>query len=128
MSDEKLRLRIERFERTVATCICTISFLFGAQCLGVALSIPIFEKMFADFGSALPGVTTFVFQFRPLWLLLAVGLPLTTLILSRKAPATFSVIFATACGLLLFLIAQFLTGAAFLPIFQLAGVASGTAP
>jgi hypothetical protein len=87
-----------------------------------------FEKMFVDFGSALPAVTTFVFQFRPLWLLLAIGLPIATLILSRKAQPAFSVIFSTVCGLLLFLIAQFLTYAAFLPVFQLAGVASGTAP
>ncbi len=126
MPDENLVVRVARFERTVATCLCSISFLFGAQCLAVALSIPVFERLFADFGSALPAPTTFVFKLRVVWLLTSIGLPVATLVAARKAQPTSSVIFSTFAGLLLFLLAQFVTFAAFLPILQLGSVAGGT--
>ncbi len=57
MTDDPLVRRIERFERTVATCLCVVPALFAGQCLAVSLGIPAFRAMFADFGSPLPAFT-----------------------------------------------------------------------
>ena len=49
MTDESLLLRIERFERTVATSLCVVPFLFSGQCLTLALCAPVATTMFKDF-------------------------------------------------------------------------------
>ena len=120
MSDEILEKRLERFERTVATCLCSVPALFGAQCLTVSLALPVFEEMFTGFGSKLPALTTFVFDARAVWILLAIGLPSAALFLARKKKATHAVVFATIAGIALFSVAQFVTVAAFLPVFEMA--------
>lgn len=125
MSDEQLEKRLERFERTVATCLCTVPALFGAQCLAVSLAVPILEEMFVGFGSKLPALTSFVFGARALWVLFSLGLPATALFLARRAKATHAVVFATIAGVSLFFIAQFVTIAAFLPVFELANAVGG---
>jgi hypothetical protein len=125
MSDDPLVQRIERFERTVATCLCMVPMLFAGQCLAVSLGIPVFQAMFADFGSPLPALTEFAFAGRPIWILLSVGIPTSAVIMARRGPPGLAVIFATVTGLLLFLLAQFVTASLFLPVFQLGEVASG---
>jgi riboflavin transporter FmnP len=125
MSDEILEKRLERSERTVATCLCTVPALFGAQCLTVSLAVPVFEEMFTGFGSELPVLTTFVFGARAVWILLALGLPSVALFLARKKKATHAVVFATIAGIVLFFVAQVVTVAAFLPVFGLANAVGG---
>ena len=117
-----LAARQTRFERTVATCLCTVPLLFGAQCLLVALAIPIFKDMFADFGSALPAFTLVVFSTRIVWIVVSVGLPAFALFTARKGNPAHAVVFATIAGILLFFIAQTVTVAMLTPVFQMAGV------
>ena len=123
MPADDLVLRIERFERMVATCLCVVPLLFAGQCLAVVLLAPIFEEMFAGFGSKLPVATEWTLHARPLWLLMALGLPAAALVFSRRGKPTSAVMFSTVSGLVLFLVAQFLTVSLFLPIFALADVA-----
>jgi hypothetical protein len=125
MSDETLEKRLERFERTVATCLCTVPALFGAQCLIVSLAMPVFEEMYSGFGSKPPALTTFVFGARTVWILIALGLPSVALFLARKKKATHAVVFATIAGIVLFFVAQLVTVAMFFPVFELANAAGG---
>ena len=125
MNDEDLVLRLERFERTVATCLCALPLLFSAQCLVVSLSGPVFAAMFADFGAKLPWLTQFVIGTWQAWALVAVAVPIASFVIARKGKTTSSIVFSTIAGIGMFLIAQVVTGAMFLPIFQLGAVASG---
>lgn len=122
MSDEALIIRIEKFERTVATCICIVPFLFSVQCFAASIATPIFEDMFADFGSKLSALTEFIFRTWGVWALVSVIAPLSTLAAARFAPARLSLVISTAAGLLMFLIAQTITAALFLPIMDMASV------
>lgn len=125
MSEETTLQRVGAFERTVATCLCVVPFLFSAQCFFAAMATPVFKAMFADFGSKLPGLTELVAQTWPAWAAIAVIAPIAALIVSRKAVARTSLIFSTTLGLVMFVVAQTITLALFLPIFQLGAVASG---
>src|SRR4051812_13348945 len=125
MKEEDLVLRLERFERTVATCLCTLPLLFSAQCLLISLGAPVFSAMFADFGAKLPWLTQFVIGTWPLWALVAVAVPIISLVIARRGKATFSIVFSTIAGICMFFIAQLVTGAMFLPIFELGAVAGG---
>ena len=125
MSAEILEKRFERFERTVATCLCTVPALFGAQCLTVSLAVPMFRDMYMGFGSKFPAFTAFVFDARAAWILLSLGLPGVAVFLARKKSATHAVVFATISGIVLFLVAQVVTVAAFYPILELANATAG---
>lgn len=125
MKEEDLVLRFERFERTIATCLCTVPILFSAQCLLAAISAPVFANMFKDFGAKLPWLTQFVIGTWQFWALVAVAVPIAALIIARKGRATFSVVFSTVTGVAIFFVAQFVTVALFLPIFELGTVAGG---
>lgn len=125
MKDEEIVLRLDRFERTVATCLCAVPFLFSAQCLVAALSCPVFATMYKDFGAKLPGPTQFVIGAWPFWALVALAVPIASLVIARKGRANFSIVFSTVFGLIVFLLAQFLTVALFLPVFELGTAAGG---
>jgi hypothetical protein len=122
---EELLARVERFERTVATCLSIVPMLFSAQCLVTALGVPVFSAMFEDFGAKLPAVTHFVMSARPLWAAMAICVPITSVVVARKGKASFSVIFSSIMALVMFVVAQLITLALFLPVFQLGAVASG---
>src|SRR5690349_6391707 len=111
MNNEDLALRIERFERTVATCLCALPLLFSGQCLLVSLNGPVFSAMFSDFGAKLPWLTQFVISSWPVWALVAILVPISSLLVARKGRATFSIVFSTVSGLTMFLIAQIVTAA-----------------
>lgn len=125
MNDNDLLARVSRFERNVATCLCAFPVLFSAQCVFAALAAPTFGAMYADFGAKLPAPTQFVLDTRGLWAVAGVVLPIGLLILARIGRPTVSVVVSTVLGVLVFIIAQALTGALFLPIFQLGAVAGG---
>ncbi len=126
MQNQDILHRVENFERTVATCLCFVPALFSTQAIVVCLGAPMFERMFQDFGSRLPALTDLAFKTRFLWLAVSLALPIVCMIVSRKKSPSFSVKFSTAAGVLLFLIAQILTYANFLPIMQLGAVAGGS--
>jgi hypothetical protein len=125
LPNEGLIQRVENFERTVATCLCTVPTLFSMQCLWVALVSPAYAGMYANFGSTLPLTTQFVISMRLYWILMALAVPVASLIVARKGRTHFSLVFSTISGLAVFMLAQFLTVALFLPIYQLATVAGG---
>ena len=124
-TEEDLRLRVSRFEKTVTMCLCIVPFIFSAQCLFSSLSAPVFTAMFADFGAKLPAPTRLVLSAWPFLALLALAAPISVVIVARRARATFSVIFSTVAGLAMFLVAQCITLSLFLPVFQLGAVAGG---
>ena len=125
MSDDPLLARIDRFERTVATCLCVVPVLFAAQCFFAAIACPVFQSMFADFGARLPALTELAMRTWPFWAAFAVIVPIVTFVVSRKSKPAFSLVFTTASGVVLFAVAQTLTVALFLPIIQLGAVAGG---
>ncbi len=125
MKEEDPILRIERFEKTVATCLCALPILFSMQCLLAAFSSPVFANMLKGFGAELPWPTQFVIITWQLWALIAVAVPVAVLKVARKGRATFSIVFSTVAGVAMFFIAQFVTAALFLPIFELGAVAGG---
>jgi hypothetical protein len=57
--------------------------------------------------------------------LVAIAVPVSSLVIARKCQATFSIVFSTIAGISMFLVAQIVTGAMFLPIFELGAVAGG---
>lgn len=124
MSNESLLQRVETFEKNVATYLCIVPFLFSAQCFFAAVAAPIFEAMFADFGSKLPAWTSFVMQTWQLWAAVAVVVPILTLLVARKAKSSRALAASAAAGVLMFVIAQAITLALFLPIWQLGAVAT----
>ena len=125
MNEEALLLRLERFERTVATCLCTVPVLFSAQCLLAALSTRVFARMYIDFGARLPWLTRFLIGTWQVWVLLAIAVPIASLVFARKGRATSSVVFSTVAGVAMFFIAQVVSAALFLPLFELGAVAAG---
>jgi hypothetical protein len=124
-TEENLQLRVSRFEKNVAMCLCVVPFIFSAQCLFSAMSAPVFIAVFADFGVTLPAPTRLVLSTWPFLALLALAAPISAVIVARRARAHFSVIFSTVVGLAMFLVAQSITLSLFLPVFQLEAVARG---
>jgi hypothetical protein len=124
-SEAELRYRLERFEKTVTMCLCIVPFIFSAQCLFVSLASPIFAAMFSDFGAKLPGPTLLVFSTWRFWAVIAVVVPVAAVIAARQTSATFSLVFSTVSGLVMFLVAQCITLSLCLPIFQLGAIAEG---
>ena len=118
-SDSEISARITRFETVVATCLSMLPFLFAGQCLLAIGVTRTSEGMFRDFGAHLPSATQFALSWRPAWIAIAIALPLAAIVLSRIKPPVTSVVFSTAAGLLLFVIAQFLTYANWLPLVEL---------
>lgn len=123
--EEDLQLRLARFEKTVTMCLCIVPFIFSAQCLFAALSAPVFAAMFADFGAKLPAPTRLVLSTWQFWTLVALAVPVSAVIVARRAQASFSVVFSTSTGLAMFVVAQCITLSLFLPIFQVGAVAEG---
>lgn len=123
--EEDLHLRVSRFEKTVTLCLCIVPFIFSGQCLFSSLSAPVFTGMFADFGAKLPAPTRLVLSIWPFLALLALAVPVSAVIVARRARATYSVLFSTVAGLFMFLVAQSITLSLFLPVFQLGAVAGG---
>jgi len=125
MSPEDLEKRLTRFERTVATCLCIVPVLFSAQCFFAALSAPTFGAMFRDFGSKLPWPTQFLLETWGIWVAVSIVIPVASGVFARKGNPHTSILVTTLLGTLIFLIAQCLTAALFLPIAQLGAVAGG---
>jgi hypothetical protein len=125
LTSEDLQYRLERFERTVATCLAVVPALFSLPCLLVAVVVPTFEAMFKDFGAPLPGPTQFVLGTRVLWAIAGIAVPVATVWVARKRPAVSSVVFSTVAAVVMFFVALFVTSALFLPIAQLGELAGG---
>ena len=103
MTTDEIRKRIERFERTIATCLCAVPLLFSVQCALVAVSAPIFGAMFADFGAALPLPTRFILNTWRLWAAFGIIVPLGSFALARRGSPNLSVIISTILGVATFL-------------------------
>lgn len=99
---EDILAKVEKFERTVALCLCSIPVLFSLPCIGVALATPVFRAMFADFGAPLPVFTEFVIKFRALWLIIGIVAPSICIAVARRGQSTKSVVISTAVGLGMF--------------------------
>jgi|GEM_PF-5666030 len=125
MTTDDINARVLKFERTVATCLCILPVLFAGQCVLVAFTTPTFAVMFADFGSKLPAPTQLIMDVWPVWAATGILLPTLSVLFSRLCSPTFSVVFSTLAGLVLFLAAQFITFALLLPVFQLSAVSGG---
>ena len=125
MNTDDIPKRIERFERTVATCLCAVPLLFSAQCVLAAFSAPTFGAMFADFGAKLPLPTQFILDTWGLWAAFGIIVPIGCFTLARRGSPNLSVILSTILGVAIFLIAQLITGALLLPVFHLGAVAGG---
>lgn len=125
MSEEKPNDRKTRFERIAAVCLAFFPMLFAGQCMIIAYSVPAFESMFKDLGAQVPAITNFVFGLRWLWLTFPPAVAITAILNSQKRKARTSAVYSLGCGVFLFLLGQFLTYAAFLPIFELDSVAEG---
>jgi hypothetical protein len=118
----ELDLRVERFERTVALCLCTIPGLFSVQCIAVSLASRVFREMFVDYGTELPVLTSFVLRFSTAWGFIgSVVLAGCVLFALRAAPRK-SVVISTIAAVFMFSLAQLLTLGVFLPILELATV------
>jgi hypothetical protein len=129
MSPGSVEERIARSEKSMAFGLAMIPTVFAAQCFLVSISFALhFEPMYADFGAQLPAITEFSLRFRLLWLILPPGVAIVALFFARKESLRFSAVFSSISGLGLFLLAQLITYAAFLPIFQLGSVAAGLEP
>lgn len=122
MNTDAVGQRVERFERTVALCVCVVPFLFSVQLVLVALSAPTFAAMFADFGAELPLATQVVLDRWPLGVVLGCVLPIASLVVAIKGRTRVAVVLATMSGLVAFAMAQVATMALFLPIFHLGAV------
>jgi len=120
---EDILIRVEKFERAVALCLCSIPALFSLQCIGVAVAMPIFREMFGDFGAPLPAFTELVVRFRMLWLLIGIMVPIICILVARRGSPVRSVVISTVAGLSVFFLAQLLTFGLFIPILQLGSVA-----
>jgi type II secretory pathway component PulF len=122
---EELRSRMERFEKTVALCLCIVPVIFSAQVLFAAFTCPVFSAMFTDFGAKLPAPTRFVLSTWRFWALIGIGVPVVAVILARRAEARFAIKFSAITGIIMFIFAQCITLSLLLPIFQLGAVAGG---
>ncbi len=125
MEENETIVRVEKFERTVATCLASVPLLFSLQLLSLSLTARVFQAMFADFGARLPGWTVFVTENWYFWAAFAVITPVVSFTVARKGPARTSVIFSTIASWVSFVAAQSFTIGLFLPIFQLGAVAGG---
>ncbi len=121
MSDDLLQ-RVERFERTVAVCLCVLPALFSLQCVGMALTVPVFKAMFADFGAPLPALTDFVLRMQVLWIAIGLLVPVLCVVRACRGSPRSAVATCTVAGLFVFFLAQFITVAMFMPVLQLGAV------
>ena len=122
--DADIRSEMTRFQRTVATCLSILPLLFAGQCLAAVGMSRSAEGIFREFGTKLPIVTQFAISWRPLWVVVAVAVPISAIVVSRGSKPVRSVIFSTVCGLILFGVAQVLAYAMWAPIVQLGEVLS----
>ena len=110
-------------KRTLATWLCLVPILFSAQCIFFAANTPVFKAMFADFGAPLPLPTQIALAHGPWSIAISVIIPLTAFFFAREGNARTAVPITLLLGLLMFLFAQLVTIALFLPIYQLGTVA-----
>ena len=122
MDTEILASRIEKFHRSIATCLCAIPFLFALQCVVVAFFARSLVPLFEDFEVKLPIATHFILNTWYLFPFIGIATPIGVFILARKGNPNTSIITSTIVAIILFVLAQFMTIAAFLPIFRIAGL------
>lgn len=123
--NEALLARIDSFERTSRTCHQVVLAILSVECLLASLSTPVLAGLYEDFGAKLPPVTSLLIHSWAAWAALAVCLPIVSILVSQKRSASFSLVFSTVAGLVMFVLAQVITVALLLPILQLGAVASG---
>jgi type II secretory pathway component PulF len=114
---------LPRNGRVAFYLVCAIPVIFALQTILAVIAIPVFSSMYQDFGSQLPEVTSFVMRFRILWFLLAifmVVLPFS--VVGVKGISSRNTYLWLAFGLANFCLAQFITCAIFLPVFNLGAV------
>ena len=120
------RSRQARLVRFFAFVGCALPAIFALECLLLVLAIPTFRAMFADFGTKLPVLTEWVFD----WCVAIAGLAIAAVAipavrywdtgLSRE-----HVVVACVLGLFNFMLAQATLVSLFLPIFTLSAVSGG---
>lgn len=115
--------QLKGLSRYVTLALCVLTCLFGFQTLVAGLATPTFESMFKDFGGTLPWPTEIALKGHFLWIVIAVILPTACILSARRQPGSpaFLKLAGISCALL-FLLAQALTLAFFLPVFQLGRV------
>jgi hypothetical protein len=119
-------VRLYRIERRVRFALCVLPMVFSLQIALVGFSVPVFEAMFADFGTALPGLTNVAIKLRVLWFAVSVAGIVAPILIVRNRRLDRPVVLGLGiCGLASFALAQALTLALFLPIFELGKVADG---
>jgi hypothetical protein len=115
---------LAQFQRTVATCLSIVPLLFAGQGLLAILSSMNTEAVLRDLGTDLPMMTQIAMSWRPIWVGIVIILPLAAVFVSRKRPPVTSVVFSTACGLVLFAVSQYLNYSTWLPFAHLISVLS----
>jgi hypothetical protein len=121
MSDE-LHARVDKFERTVATCLCAMPTLFSLQSIAIGLSVPVFRALYQDFGAPLPALSHTVLTYGATWIALGLALPVICLVLARRGSPINSVVVSTLAGVFMFILAGIGTVGLFLPILELGSV------
>ena len=100
--------------------------IFCIQVILVVAAVPVFAAMFEDFGARLPALTVITMDYGVIGLALAVIGAACAVYLCIKRELTKTTILSTALiGLAVFALAQVMTLALFLPVFQLGVVAGG---
>jgi hypothetical protein len=100
--------------------------IFCIQVILIVVEAPVFKAMFADFGARLPTLTVVTIDYGIIGLVFAVAGASRAVYLTIKRELTKTTIISTAViGLSVFVLAQVMTLAIFLPIFQLGAVAGG---
>ncbi len=118
-TDTEIRAEVIRFQRTVATCLSIVPWLFAGQCIAAVVMSKVVEAMIRDFGMKPPIETEIVISWRLAWMGAVILVGLATVIVSRIAKPVTSVVFSSICGLVLFAVAQFLTYATWSPVMGL---------
>ena len=79
--------------------------------------------MYRDFGAKLPMPTQFVLDTWPAWIAVGAAIPIIAWVCARKAAPDAAILLSLLLGFLMFLIAQGLTAALFLPVSHLSSIA-----
>ena len=112
--------------RFFAFVLCAMPAFFAVECLLIVFAVPAIQAMFADFGTRLPAMTEFVFEWRPAIAALAIAAVLVPALLYwSKGLCRGHVIAASAFGLFNFMLAQTALLGVLLPIFSLGAVSGG---
>lgn len=119
MAPEDIQKSDVRFNRKVAFWLCAVPILFSVQCAFVAFLTPLFVEIFADMGAQLPLLTRIVVNTWGIFAGFSFLAPIAAIVLVRSRKSDLSMIVSISIGIAMFIIAQVITVALFLPFFEL---------